>query len=56
MTDDDLHDLAVAAGAMVLGDEGTRQQYLLDLSQLRALLAPRRVVVPPCPVPLPKLK
>lgn len=50
MTDSDLHDLATAAGAMVLGEDGTRQQYLFDLNQLRALLSP---ALPPCPVPLP---
>jgi hypothetical protein len=50
VTDSDLHALAIEAGAMVLGEEGTRQQYLFDLDQLRALLAPS---IPPCPVPLP---
>jgi hypothetical protein len=49
--DNDLHQAALAAGAMVLGEDGTRQQYLFDLEQLRRLLAP--VELPPCPVPLP---
>lgn len=46
-TDDHIHEAAVRAGAMVLGEPGTRQQYLLSLDGLRKLL------VPPCPVPLP---
>lgn len=49
MLDSDLHRKAMAAGAMVLGEDGTRQQYLFDLDQLRTLL------LPPCPVPLPKI-
>lgn len=52
-TPDQLHNLATAAGAMVLGDPGTRQQYMLDLAQLARLVA--MVTVPPCPVPLPKI-
>ncbi|MGJ5032326.1 hypothetical protein ACQR1I_36195 [Bradyrhizobium sp. HKCCYLS2038] len=47
LTDDQIHEAALRAGAMVLGDQGTRQQYLIDLDQLRRLLAP------PCPVLLP---
>ena len=50
---DQLHNLATAAGAMVLGDPGTRQQYMLDLVQLARLVALLRVG--PCPVPLPKI-
>lgn len=52
MTPDQLHNLATAAGAMVLGDPGTRQQYMLDLVQLARLVALLRVGT--CPVPLPK--
>lgn len=50
---DQLHNLATAAGAMVLGDPGTRQQYMLDLVQLARLVELSRVG--PCPVPLPAL-
>jgi hypothetical protein len=39
---------------MVLGDPGTRQQYMLDLVQIGRLIELVRVV-PPCPVPLPDL-
>lgn len=55
MTDADLHDLAVAAGAMVLGEPGTQQQYMLDLSQIARLveLVREHAALPPCPVPLP---
>jgi len=53
---DQLHNLATTAGAMVLGDPGTRQQYMLDLVQLARLV---QLVgskgIPPCPVPLPKI-
>lgn len=52
MTPDQLHNLATAAGAMVLGDPGTRQQYMLDLVQLARLVELARLG--PCPVPLPK--
>jgi hypothetical protein len=38
VTPDQLHNLATAAGAMVLGDPGTRQQYMLDLVQLARLV------------------
>ena len=51
MTPAQLDALARAAGAMVLGDEGTRQQYLIDLDQLVALV--RLATLPPCPVSLP---
>lgn len=36
---------------MVLGDPGSRQQYMLDLDQLVALV--RLATLPPCPIPLP---
>lgn len=52
MTDSDLHALALAAGAMVLGEPGTRQQYMLDLVQLARIV--EAVKLPPCPVPLPQ--
>lgn len=53
MADDNtLHQKALDAGAMVLGEDGTRQHYLFDLDHLRAFLAPP---LPPCPVPLPKI-
>lgn len=65
MTDAELHALAIECGAMVLGDEGSRQQYMLDLSQLAgmarairvaqmaALVKAKRTEIPPCPVPMP---
>lgn len=54
MTPDQLHNLATAAGAMVLGDPGTRQQYMLDLVQLARLVELVQTArVGPCPVPLP---
>lgn len=34
MTPDHLHEAACRAGALVLGEEGTRQQYMMDLEQL----------------------
>jgi hypothetical protein len=37
---------------MVLGDPGTRQQYMLDLAQLARLVELLRLG--PCPVALPK--
>lgn len=55
MTPDQLHNLATAAGAMVLGDPGTRQQYMLDLVQLARLVELLQTArVGTCPVPLPK--
>lgn len=65
--DSDLHQKAMAAGATVLGEDGTRQQYLMDLDQLATLARAVRVAqmaalvkakqnaLPPCPVPLPKI-
>jgi len=53
VTPDQLHNLATAAGAMVLGDPGTRQQYMLDLVQLARLV--ELVRLGPCPVPMPKI-
>ncbi len=47
-----MHDLAVSAGAMVLGEEGSTQHYLFTLEQLAWLLdVPPDV--PPCPIPPP---
>lgn len=55
MTDSDIHNLAVDAGAIVLGEEGTTQHYLLTADQLAALLGlPSDVpAIPPCPANIP---
>ena len=45
-----LHNLAVAAGASVLGD-GPEYHYILSQDQLRDFLV--AATLPPCPVPLP---
>ena len=50
---DPLHDLAVSAGAMVLGEEGSTQHYLFTLEQLAWLLDMPAPAVPPCPIPPP---
>lgn len=54
---DDLHDLAVACGAMVLGEPGTPQHYLFNAKQLARFVSEARGVgdtLPPCPVELPR--
>jgi len=48
-----MHDLAVSAGAMVLGEEGSTQHYLFTLEQLAWLLDMPAPAVPPCPIPPP---
>ena len=49
---DPLHDLAVSAGAMVLGEEGSTQHYLFTLEQVAELMR-LTSPVPPCPIPAP---
>lgn len=51
MTDPVLHELACRAGALVLGEPGSTQQYMLSLAELRCFID--LASVPPCPVPLP---
>ncbi len=50
---DPLHDLAMAAGAMVLGEEGSTQHYLFTLEQLAWLFDMPAPAAPPCPIPPP---
>lgn len=45
---DTLHQVALAAGATVLGDPDTEQHYLLTAEQLEALV---RVLAQPVPPP-----
>jgi hypothetical protein len=49
VTNDQLAALAIECGAMVLGDAGSRQQFMFSVEQLARF----REAIPPCPVPMP---
>lgn len=49
-----LHELACKAGALVLGEPGSTQQYMMSLAELARLV--RLATAPVCPVPLPEQK